>query len=141
MEGNKIIPGASSINFDEISKKRIYDSINKTSFSKKALFKEKYNQLKYKLGRIPQLKDFFNQGEFNPELILNHKDFGTYHKFLESVEEDYNSYLTDEENASLKFISSKLIKAIRPHELVILKCLKYNGYFTVGSVETLLKEN
>ena len=140
MEGNKIIPGASSINFDEISKKRIYDSINNTSFSKKALFKEKYNQLKYKLGKIPQLKDFFNQGEFNPELILNHKDFGTYHKFLEAVEDDYNSYLSDEENASLKFISSKLIKAIRPHELMILKCLKYNGYFTVSSIEKLLKD-
>ena len=53
MEGNKIIPGASSINFDEVSRKRIYDSINNSSFSRKALFKEKYNQLKYKLGRIP----------------------------------------------------------------------------------------
>ena len=46
IEGNKIIPGASSINFDEISKKRIYESINNTSFSKVALFKEKYNNLK-----------------------------------------------------------------------------------------------
>ena len=45
-EGNKIIPGASSINFDEVSKKRIYESINNTSFSKVALFKEKYNNLK-----------------------------------------------------------------------------------------------
>ena len=52
MEGNKIIPGASSINFDEISKKRIYESINNTSFSKVALFKEKYNNLKYKLGIV-----------------------------------------------------------------------------------------
>ena len=139
MEGNKIIPGASSINFDEISKKRIYDSINNTSFSKKALFKEKYSQLKYKLGRIPMLNDFFRQGEFNPELILNHKDFGTYHKFLEYVENDYRSTLTDKQNASLKFIYSKLIKAIRPHELVILKCLKYNKYFTANSIERVLE--
>ena len=43
MEGNKVIPGASSISFDEVSKKRIYNSINNTSFSKIALFKEKYN--------------------------------------------------------------------------------------------------
>ena len=139
MEGNKIIPGASSINFDEISKKRIYDSINNTSFSKKALFKKKYSQLKYKLGRIPMLKDFFLQGEFNPELILNHKDFGTYHRFLEYVENDYRSVLSDKENASLKFVCSKLIKAIRPHELVILNCLKYNRYFTVNSIERILE--
>ena len=45
MEGNKIIPGVSSINFDEISKKKIYESINNASFSKIALFKEKYKNL------------------------------------------------------------------------------------------------
>lgn len=140
MEGNKIIPGASSINFDEVSRKRIYDSINNSSFSKKALFKEKYNQLKFKLGKIPMLKDFFIQAEFNPELILNHKDFGTYHRFLEYVEKDYNSVLSDKENASLRFICLKLIKAIRPHELVILNCLKYNKYFTVSSVENILEK-
>ena len=32
MEGNKVIPGASSISFDEVSKKSIYNSINSTSF-------------------------------------------------------------------------------------------------------------
>jgi len=46
MEGNKIIPGVSSINFDEISKQKIYESINNASFSKIALFKEKYQNLK-----------------------------------------------------------------------------------------------
>lgn len=30
MEGNKVIPGASSISFDEVSKKRIYNSIKTT---------------------------------------------------------------------------------------------------------------
>ena len=66
---------------------RIYESINNTSFSRKALFKEKYNQLKYKLGHIPSLYDFAVNGEFNPELILNHKDYLTYHDFLYDIEE------------------------------------------------------
>ena len=140
MEGNKIIPGASSINFDEISKKRIYESINNTSFSKVALFKEKYNQLKYKLGRIPSLYDFAVNGDFNPELILNHNNFDTYHAFLKSVEAEYNSSLSEEELAGLRFISKKLIKGIRPHELVILSCLIYNKYFTVSQVENYLEK-
>ena len=139
-QGNKIIPGASSINFDEVSKKRIYESINNTSFSRVALFKEKYNNLKYKLGRIPQLYDFAINAEFNPELILNHNKFDTYHNFLEYVEKDYNSHLDDDEIATLKFISKKLTKGIRPHELVILNCLKYNGYFTVSNIEKILFE-
>ena len=140
IEGNKIIPGASSINFDEISKKRIYESINNTSFSKVALFKEKYNNLKYKLGKIPSLYDFAINGDFNPEIILNHNKFDCYHTFLDYVEKDYESTLTEEELATLRFISKKLIKGIRPHELVILSCLKYNRYFTVSQVEKYLKE-
>ena len=140
IEGNRIIPGASSINFDEVSKKRIYESINNTSFSKVALFKEKYNNLKYKLGRIPYLYDFAVNAEFNPELILNHNRFDTYDAFLDYVENDYKSSLNTHETASLKFISKKLVKAVRPHELVILACLKYNRYFTVAQVENCLKE-
>ena len=139
-EGNKIIPGASSINFDEVSKKRIYESINNTSFSKVALFKEKYNNLKFKLGKIPYLHDFVINGEFNPEIILNHNKFDCYHTFLEYVEKDYGATLKEEELATLRFISKKLIKAIRPHELVILSCLKYNKYFTVAQVEKYLKD-
>ena len=140
MEGNKIIPGASSINFDEISQKRIYESINNSSFSKINIFKEKYNNLKYKLGRIPSLYDFAINAEFNPEIILNHSKFDTYHNFVEYVDKDYKSILSADEICSLKFIAKKLIKAIRPHELVILSCLKYNGYFTVSQVEKYLKE-
>ncbi|MBR4447023.1 DEAD/DEAH box helicase [Methanobrevibacter sp.] len=140
MEGNKIIPGASSINFDEISKKRIYESINNSSFSKVGIFKEKYNNLKYKLGRIPSLYDFAVNGDFNPEIILNHNKFDCYHTFLDFVEKDYEAALAEEELATLRFISKKLIKGIRPHELVILSCLKYNRYFTVSQVEKYLKD-
>lgn len=139
IEGNRIIPGASSINFDEISKKRIYESINNTSFNKKALFKEKYMNLKYKLGRIPSLYDFAVNAEFNPELILNHRDFPTYHDFLEAIDDDYTSHIGNLNH--LKFISKKLIKGIRPHELIILECLKYNKYFTVEQIEKCLKDN
>ena len=49
MEGSKVIPGRSSISFDSVSKKRIYEAINNTTFSKIALFKEKYQNLKFGL--------------------------------------------------------------------------------------------
>ena len=139
MEGTKVIPGASSINFDEISQKRIYESINNTSFSRKALFKEKYMQLKFKLGRIPSLYGFAINAEFNPELILNHKDYPTYHAFLQDIDDDYTSHI--ENTDALKIISKKLLKGIRPHELAILACLKYNRYFTVSQIEEYLRRN
>ena len=141
MEGNKIIPGASSINFDEVSKKRIYESINNTSFSKVALFKEKYNNLQYKLGKIPTLCDFHENGDLDALLILNHSSFDCYAQFIEKVEEDYTNPLNEMETDSLKFISKNLANGKRPHELLILKYLMYNKCFNIDNIVEILKEN
>ena len=141
MEGNKIIPGASSINFDDISKKRIFESIDKTSFSKVALFKEKYNNLKFKIGKIPMLCDFFENGDMDPLLILNHNSFDCYLDFIEKVEKDFTNPLSEREVNSLKFISKNLANGKRPHELLILKCLMYNKQFDVNKISSLLNDN
>ncbi len=140
MEGNKIIPGASSINFDEISKKRIFESINNTSFSKVALFKEKYNNLKNKLGKIPSLVDFYENGDLDALLILNHSSFDCYAQFIEKVEKDYLNPLNDDETNSLKLISKNLANGKRPHELIILKCLMYNKSFNIDKINELLNK-
>ena len=141
MQGNKIIPGASSINFDEISKKRIFESINNTSFSRVALFKEKYNNLKFKLGRIPMLCDFYENGDFNPLLILNHNSFDCYLDFIQKVEKDFTNPLSEEEINSLKFVSKNLADGKRPHEIIILKCLMYNKVFNIDKVLDILKRD
>lgn len=138
MEGNKIIPGVSSINFDEISKQKIYESINNTSFSRIALFKEKYKNLKFKLGRIPFLCDFYENADFNPEIIMKHNKFRCYHLFLSEVDDDYMDTLSEDEINSLIFISQNLANGKRPHEILILKCLISNSYFEISKIEDLL---
>ena len=140
MEGNKIIPGASSINFDEISKKRIFESIDKTTFSKISLFKEKYNNLKFKIGKIPMLCDFYENGDMDPLLILNHSSFNCYAEFLQKVEKDYNHPFDENQINCLKLISKNLADGKRPHELLILKCLIYNKSFDVNKIDELLYE-
>ena len=138
MEGNKIILGVSSINFDEISKQKIYESINNTSFSRIALFKEKYKNLKFKLGRIPFLCDFYENADFNPEIIMKHNKFRCYHLFLSEVDDDYMDTLSEDEINSLIFISQNLANGKRPHEILILKCLLSNSYFEISKIEDLL---
>ena len=139
MEGNKIIKGSSSISFDEISKKRIYNAINKATF-KTALFKDKYLNLKYKLGRIPYLVDFYENGDLDPYLIISHNSFDSYYNFLKKYDKDYDEYLSDEEVKSLKFITDNFADGKRPHELLILKILSLNHYFTIELVEKALKD-
>ena len=65
MEGSRIIPGSSTIHFDEISKKQIYQAIDAANFSDLKLIKENYFNLKNKLGRIPKLTEFDQYGEMD----------------------------------------------------------------------------
>ena len=49
---NSVIPGASTINFDRISKERIFDSIDTASMQTKRELVTDYRLLKYKIGRM-----------------------------------------------------------------------------------------
>lgn len=89
MEGGRIIPGASTVHFDEISKKRIFASVDNANFSDIKLIKENYTNLKNKLGRIPALKDFDDYGEMDVIRIFDNNSLGSYYKFLVKYEKDY----------------------------------------------------
>ena len=138
---NNFIKGSSSIKFDKLSKEKVYNAINKASFSDKRKFNKRYDYLKNKLGKIPMLMDFLNNDEFDPILILNHKDIACYYDYLVYRDENNIGVINDKEMASLKFISKKLARGIRPHELIILKFLRDNSFFTVSDVQQYLNEN
>ena len=55
LEGGRIIPGASTIHFDEITKNKIFEAIDMADFTDIKLIKENYQNLKNKIGRIPAL--------------------------------------------------------------------------------------
>lgn len=122
MEGNRLIPGCSTINFDEISKKRIFESIDKANFNDIKLIKESYNNLKQKLGRIPRLKDFDLHNSIDPVRIFDNNRLGSYHKFLTKYEKEYNVKLTPIQELFIEFISKKLASGKRVHELEMIKC-------------------
>ncbi|WP_461463714.1 DUF3427 domain-containing protein [Methanobrevibacter sp.] len=140
LEGSKIIPGSSTISFDEISRKRIYESLDNTNFSKISLFKEKYKNLKYKLGRIPYLVDFYENRDFNPLLILSHNKYDSYYNFLIDVDDEYKDILGENEIKYLKFISDNFANGKRPHELLMIKFLVLRKYFTIKDIEDALKD-
>lgn len=108
MEGGRIIPGASTVHFDEISKKRIFASVDNANFSDIKLIKENYTNLKNKLGRIPALKDFDDYGEMDVIRIFDNNSLGSYYKFLVKYEKDYKIRLSKEEEKIVEFISKKL---------------------------------
>ena len=118
LEGERIIPGSSTIHFDEISKKQIFASIDKLS-GIKTFIKESYKNLKYKLNRTPLLMDFLNNHEVDPIVIL--KEYKTYYKLLENIDpSNIETTLNDKEQTILEYYSSVIANSRRPIEAELL---------------------
>lgn len=121
ISGNNTIPGASTVHFDEIAKDKIFASIDKIK-GMKAIIKDSYVSLKNRLGRVPYLLDFYENGEIDPLVII--REYKTYQNFLESVEKElYAKKITEEELITLEYLSKTILSGPRPYELEILKCL------------------
>ncbi len=119
ISGNNVIPGASTVHFDEIAKEKIFSSIDRIK-GMKSIIRESYVNLKNRLGRIPYMKDFLEQGEVDPLLII--REYKSYAAFLESVEgKNFRLHLSEEERLSLEYLSKTILSGVRPYELEILR--------------------
>ena len=121
MEGGRGIPGASTVHFDEISRKRIFVSVDKANFSDIKLIRENYTNLKNKLGHIPRLLDFDDYGEMDVIRIFDNNSLGSYYKFLVKYEKEYKIRLSENEEKVIEFVSKKLANGKRIQELRMLK--------------------
>ena len=135
-EGERVIPGASTIHFDAISKKQIYASIDAANFTEMRLIRQNYQQLKIKLGRIPHLCDFDTYGGMDLLRLFENKSLQSYYRFLAKYEKDYTIRISNRQENLLKFVSTKFASGKRIHELLLLQLLIENK----GNVEALFKK-
>lgn len=121
ISGNATIPGASTIHFDEIAKEKIFSSIDRMK-GMKSIVKSSYKNLKNRLGRIPYLIDFYENGEVDPLVII--REYKTYQAFLEAEEKElYTGRISEQEMITLEYLSKTILAGARPYELEILKRL------------------
>ena len=137
MEGDRIIPGCSSVHFDEIARSRIFESIDNAGITFKFL-KEKYAALKHKLGRIPLMVDFQEHGEIDPMLFVERKK--SYYRFLAGVETAYSQVFSEKEHLALEFASRYFANGMRPHELLALREIIENGSVSHDELQRALLE-
>lgn len=140
-EGGRVIPGASTIHFDEISRKRIFQAIDNANFSDIKLIRENYTNLKNKLGHIPALADFDKYGEMDVLRIFDNSSLGSYYKFLVKYEKEYTIRLSKDEETVIEFVSKKLASGKRIHELEMLKRLLNFQYGIIGLLRKSLQDN
>lgn len=138
-EGTRIIPGASTIHFDEVSRKRIFQSIDSARTNDVKLLKVAYEQLKYRLGRIPTVLDFKKYGTVDVSKYFD--KFGSYYAFLvKYYGDEYTVRLSPEEENIVEFISKKVTNMKRIHELVLLRHLLHEGQRYLAYYKRILNE-
>lgn len=120
-EGTSEIPGCSTIHFDAITKERIYKAVDTARLSVTKFLRDKYFELKNKLGKIPALDDFDKFGGIDVSMIIN--KFGSYPEFLKRYDDTYTISLTEDEEAFLKILSQKYMPGKRIHELILLNTI------------------
>lgn len=117
-EGNRMIHGESTINFERIVEQNIFEKIDRTPLNTVKILKDSYLELKHKLGRIPNYFDYENYGSID---VFKYFDkFDNYHEFLTKYEPEYTIKYNSLEELYLKLLSKKYIKCKRPFELELL---------------------
>ena len=133
ISGNSTIPGASTVHFDEVAKDRIFKSID-TIKGMKSIIRESYFTLKNRLGRVPYLFDFYENGEIDLLVII--REYKTYQAFLETVEKElYIGKISEQERVTLEYLSKTVISGVRPYELLIIKRFLHNEVIHVESIK------
>ncbi len=119
--GSLGIHGVSTVNFDQIARERIYESINGASFRTLKLLKDEYNRVKAKVGRIPLMTDFISHGAVSPLLFIEHSK--NYYEFRSKVEKPFSMKLTGRHLRSLNFLSHLVASGLRPYEAILIELL------------------
>jgi len=123
--GSRYIPGASTVDFDKVSRQRIYDSITKASLLRRSDLLNDYRLLKFKIGRIPMMMDFINYGSRDPNQYVQHSR--SYFNFIESCEEQFKGALDNTSRKVLELISVEIANGKRVEEAEALNCLVESG--------------
>lgn len=106
-DGSRMIPGASTINFDEITKEKIFQSIDSANMQMLADLKKDYNLLKFRLGRVPMMMDFVENASRDPYLFVDYTR--SYYNFVQKVDKTVTANLNEKEIKLLNFLVERLI--------------------------------
>lgn len=130
------IPGASTINFDSISRERIYQAIDSANMQLKKDLLQDYKLLKYKLGYVPMMMDFVEHGSRDPQLYINYSK--SYFNFVSTQEDTLKFALNELESKILEFYSNEINNSKRIEESIILKELIVHKQLSVDNLKNII---
>ncbi len=123
--GSALMPGSSTVNFDRITKEKIFDAIDSAKLEMKKDLVNDYQLLKFKIGRIPKMIDFLESGSRDPFLYVNYSK--SYLNFLLSIKEIEHENLTKNHLRLIELFSIEINNSKRIEETILLNELLLNG--------------
>lgn len=130
------ISGLSSINFDQVARARVLQSLTNTSLDSMSNIKSAFSALKQRLGRPPLLLDFARFDSADPVVVATkRKNYWILQNLfkVESVDP------SEPESALLNFLSTEILNGKRAHELLLLERLLQTASISRGEYRNLLE--
>ncbi|WP_378954304.1 DUF3427 domain-containing protein [Pelosinus sp. sgz500959] len=138
VSGSHLIPGASTINFDEIAQERIFKAIDSANMQLKKDLVRDYDLLKCKLGKIPMMMDFLTHGSRDPQLYSNYAK--SYFNFVADQETSLQNCLSIKAIKLLELLSNDIANTKRVEEILILRELIKHTQLTKVACTTMVRE-
>ncbi|GKS81749.1 helicase [Ligilactobacillus pabuli] len=133
------IRGVSTINFEEIAKKRVLKAVGQAKLDSMKRFKEAYDSVKNKIGRIPMLIDFARRGNVNVADIIS--KFKTMYLMQQKFEKEFPVEFNAHQQKFLLFLSREIAVSKRPVESLILQELIQKQRLTTQQVTQILDQS
>lgn len=124
--GSAFIPGSSTVNFDDISKQRIFKSIDSSNLKTKKHLVKDYELIKQRLGKIPLMMDFVNNNSRDPFQFVEYSK-SSYLSFVKSIDEELNCNLSEEGLSLLGYLSKEINNGQRLEESLMLQTIIEKG--------------
>ncbi len=131
--GSNLIPGASTINFEEITKKRIFEAIDSANMQMKKDLESDFIVLKNKLGHYPMMMDFIEHGSRDPFLYVKYAK--SFFNFVLLVVKNFDHNLTLKQLKLLEFFANDINNAKRIEEVIIIDLIIKNESTSITEIQ------
>jgi len=136
--GSTLIPGSSSVNFDEISKKKIFDSIDQSNLCLLKDLKTDFTLLKYELGRTPMMMDFVKYGRRDPFSFVEYS--GSYYEFVQKAQPNKSDEISPAHISLLSALSREINNGKRVEDSVALELIINFGEIDHNSLKNEINQ-
>lgn len=137
-DGSTDLPGVSTINFDRISKEKIFESIDSANMRLLKDLKKDYSLLKFRLGRYPLMMDFVDSNSRDPYHFVKYSK--SFYDFIRKVDSDFEIDLGNSHSEILRLFSLEINNGMRIEESLILQELLDSESLSIKGFKLSIKE-